>query len=132
MRFRLTLLALLVGWMPLVHATETTYTSRSAFNAATTNDTTLTFEGLVTSGSATQYPSPPGITTGGINFQSTSNQLYAIDPSHGFSWNFPSGQFLDDNNYTASSSLNITLLPTNTTAIGGDWGLQTGNTATSF
>src|ERR1700716_1284851 len=134
MRFRLTMLGVLVGWMPLAHAAEVTYTSRAAYNAATINNTILTFQGLATNGDATFYNSPPGITTGGINFQSTSNQLFAIDPSHtpGGGWNFSSGQFLDDNNYTFTSSLNATLLPANTTAIGADFGLQTGNTATSF
>ena len=118
----------------IAHAAEVTYTTRAAYNAATTNNTILTFQGLATNGDAIHYTSPPGVSTGGINFQSTSDQLFAIDPSHspGAGWNFSSGQFLDDNNYTFTSSLNATLLPANTTAIGADFGLQTGNTATSF
>src|SRR3979411_1904936 len=96
----------------IAHAAEVTYTTRAAYNAATTNNTILTFQGLATNGDATFYNSPPGITTGGINFQSTANQLFAIDPSHtpGGGWNFSSGQFLDDNNYTFTSSLKDTTL----------------------
>jgi hypothetical protein len=118
----------------IAQAAEVTYTTRAAYNAATTGNTILTFQGLTTTGSATFYNSPPGITSGGIKFESTANQLYAIDPAYtpGAGWNFPQGQFLDDNNYNFTSSLNATLLPANTTAIGADFGLQTGNTATSF
>ncbi len=126
------MLGLLIGWLPLVQAAETTYTNRSAFDAATINTTTLTFQGLTTSGSATPYAS--GVTTGGINFQSSSGQLYAIDPAYtpGAGFNFTSGQFLNNNNYNGTSSLDVTLLPAGTTAIGADFGLQTGNTATQF
>src|SRR3984893_16216076 len=120
----------------IAHAAEVTYTTRAAYNAATTGNTILTFQGLATNNDATFYNSPPGITTGGINFQSTSNSLFAIYPSHspGGAWHFSSGQFLDDNTYAdnGTTALNATLLPAGTTAIGADFGLQTGNTATSF
>lgn len=123
---------LLLAALP-ARASETVYTSRTAFNNASVNLTTFTFQGLVTSGTATKYPNPAGLTTGGLNFKSSSDQLFAIDPSHPpGSFNFPQGQYLNNNDYSGNSVLNITLLPANTTAIGGDWGLQTAQNITQF
>ena len=100
-------------------ASVITFTDRTAFLAAADITTSVDFEGLAPADSFTLIPSPPGLTTGGANFSSTTDKLFVIDPgfdSPDFFWS--SGSYLIDNEFS-TSALVITLAP-GVTAFGAD------------
>jgi hypothetical protein len=77
------------------------------------------FTGLAAPGNFQFFPSPPGLTRDGVNFQSTGNGLYAIDRNYlfpTFAWNAPA--VLDADVQIPSSQL-VATLPPNTTAVAG-------------
>jgi hypothetical protein len=102
------------------------YTDVTLFNAATAGLTTITFEGLAPADSFMFFNSPPGLTTSGVNFQATAgtNSLFVLDPDFD-SPNFflPSGQYLQNNTFTAGSGILVTL-PAGITAVGSDVSAQ--------
>src|ERR1051325_6788222 len=68
------------------NAVTTVYTSRAAFNAATLNQSIITFNSLTAPGTATQYNSPVNtLTTGGVTFSENgpTGTLYVIDTGYG-------------------------------------------------
>ena len=94
------------------------YTDRTTFEAHSQGLQTITFEGLAPLDSFTFFPSPPGLTQLGVNFQGSPNNLFVIDPGFNppnFNWN--SGQFLQEN--SSGGTLSVTL-PPGTTAVGLD------------
>jgi len=97
------------------------YTTQASFNAATTGDTTVTLDSLITDNTASQV-SPPAITVGGVDFgidTSTSNgSLYEIGAEYG------SGHYGAD---ATLSSQGSTIDPNNLTIM-----LPTGETAVSI
>src|SRR5687767_15937470 len=96
------LVVALLGARP-ADAAVIVYSDLASFNSATTSQSTITFEGLAPVNSFTYYPSPPGLTTGGVTFTSSADVLFVIDPGYAppptfspdFAWS--SGQFLMDN-----------------------------------
>ena len=61
---------LLMASLPAA-ASLITFTNRAAFEAATTGLTNLTFEGIVPTDSAQDFPNPAGLTTDGITFRTS-------------------------------------------------------------
>jgi hypothetical protein len=127
-------LVLLFGGVRTAEAGLVTYTSQSAFNSATNNDTTVNFEGLVPANlppddNFVQYDTPPGVTVGGVNFDiNTANSdgnLYVV----GDGYYFPNAVLTSQQSTTAENSLIITL-PQAATAIGFDLGTFYGMTIT--
>src|ERR1700758_1130876 len=57
----------LIATLPAA-ASLITFTSRTAFEAATTGLTNVTFEGIVPTDAVQDFPNPAGLTTGGITF----------------------------------------------------------------
>ena len=119
------------------NAITTVYTTRAAFNAATTNQSIVNFSSLTAPGTATQYNSPVNtLTTGGVTFSENgpTGTLYVIDTGYGggaYFFNGGGGPYLNNNNYYTGSNQFTTLtatLPANTYAVGADFGLQ----STSF
>ncbi|MBA4066975.1 MAG: hypothetical protein C0501_25355 [Isosphaera sp.] len=111
--------------VPSARAAIITFTDRAAFNANTSGTSTITFQGLAPVNSFTFFNSPPGLTASGVNFQATagSNSLFVIDPGFDPLFNFPSGQFLQNNSFVANSGINVTL-PAGVTAFGTDVSAQ--------
>jgi hypothetical protein len=62
--------ALLIAIMP-AKAALITFSDRSAFEAAVTGLTTITFEGLVAAHSAVNFENPAGLTESGVNFRTS-------------------------------------------------------------
>jgi hypothetical protein len=60
----------LLGAFP-AEASLMTFTSRTAFEAATTGLTTITFEGIVPTDSAQDFPNPDGLMTDGVTFRTS-------------------------------------------------------------
>jgi hypothetical protein len=116
------LLAVFAAWAGLttpVRGDVILYTNQAAFNASTTNPVSFDFTGLAAPGSFVFYPSPPGLTLHGVNFQSTGNGLFAIDRNYSFplfAWNAPA--VLDADVQIPSNQL-VATLPPNTTAVAG-------------
>jgi len=128
-------LSVLCMMASVARAVSITYTSRAAFNAATINQQIITFNSdLAVGQTATPYPS--GLTTGGVAFSTAGgpNPLYVIDTSHSggvFFFNGGGGPYLNDNNYSAASTMTA-ILPANTRAVGAEIGLQTTAGITTF
>lgn len=118
-RRALVVLCLLAASSSQATASLITFTDRTAFLAAANITTSVDFEGLAPADSFTFFSSPPGLTTGGANFSSTTDNLFVIDPgfqSPDFFWS--SGGYLIDNDFS-TSALVITLAP-GVTAFGAD------------
>jgi hypothetical protein len=65
--------AFLLGGQPRARADLILYTDRAAFNAATTGIQTVTFGGIAPSPTSfTFFPTPPGLTLSGVNFNITN------------------------------------------------------------
>jgi hypothetical protein len=58
---------ILIACLP-VEASLITFSDRTAFEAATSGLTDVTFDGIVPTDSAQDFPNPAGLTTGGITF----------------------------------------------------------------
>jgi hypothetical protein len=117
-RRALVVLCLVAASSSHAKASVITFTDRTAFLAAANITTSLDFESLAPTDSFTFFSSA-GLTTGGANFSSTSNRLFAIDPgfdSPNFFWS--SGGYLIDN-FFGTSALVVTLAP-GVTAFGAD------------
>src|SRR5262249_5875912 len=98
-----------------------TFTDRTAFNAATTNQNTFDFSGVTALNNFAFFSSPPGFTRGGVNFQSSTNFLFVIGRDFsGGAFAFTGVDFVLQNN-ALNTSLNITL-PGGTTAFAFDAG----------
>jgi hypothetical protein len=118
-------------------ALTTVYTTRAAFNAATTSQSIITFNGLTAPNTATQYNSPVNtLTTGGVTFSENgpTGTLYVIDTGYGggaYFFNGGGGPYLNNNNYYTGTNALTTLsatLPANTNGVAADFGMQ----STSF
>lgn len=127
-------LALLLWGVRTAEAGLITYTSQSAFNSATSNDTTVNFEGIVPANSDpdnnyVQYDTPPGVTVGGVNFDintATSNgNLYIV----GDGYYYANAVLTSQQSTTSENNLVITL-PQAYTAVGFDLGTFYGMTIT--
>ncbi len=73
------------------------FNSRSAFNAASTNNTTITFEGLATPGQLfTFYGQPGSLTVGAVTFTTTGSHLFVTAPEYGAGggYNYGTGNVL--------------------------------------
>ena len=118
-RRALVVLCLLAASSSQAKASLITFTDRTAFLAAADITTSIDFEGLAPADSFTFFPSPPGLTTGGANFSSTTDNLFVIDPgfnSPDFFWS--SGDYLIDNDFS-TSALVVSLAP-GVTAFGAE------------
>jgi hypothetical protein len=98
---------------------DTTYTTQSSFNAATTGDTTVTIGGLIAD-SAASLVYPPAITVGGVDFvidTSTSNgNLYEVGANYGAGHYGADATLSSQGSTTGINNLVITL-PTGETAV---------------
>lgn len=73
------------------------FNSQGAFNAASTNNTTITFEGLANAGQAfTNYGQPGSLTVGAVSFTTTGSQLFVTAPEYGAGggYNYGTGNVL--------------------------------------
>ncbi len=90
LRFCFSILSLSIGLVPAYSTTITTYSSLSAWTAATSAGyQTVTFEGLAPSGSSSDYYSATGVTSDGVEFIGYSytgaSDVQVVDTS-AFSW----------------------------------------------
>ena len=58
----------IVGFASLSDAAVITYSDRTSWLGASTGVSTLDFEGIAPDGFYVLYPSPPGLTLGGVDF----------------------------------------------------------------
>jgi hypothetical protein len=145
LKFRGSILSLSAGLalalLPAYSTTITTYSSSSSWKAATeAGYQTLTFAGLTTTNTATDYWSSTGLTDAGVEFigysSTGASDIQVIDTSGEFTWyNWGTGQALIQplDRPNAGSPLpyiNI-VLPANTTALGMDL-YTTNNQAMSY
>jgi hypothetical protein len=113
--------------VPLPATTITTYSSLSTWAAATSPGyQTVTFTGMATPGSNTNYYSPTGVTADGVEFigysSTGSSDMQVIDTS-AFSWyNWGSGDALIQSTQQTNSSAPLPyisiVLPANVSALG--------------
>ena len=104
MKFRGSILSLSAGLalalLPAYSTTITTYSSSSSWKAATeAGYQTLTFAGLTTTNTATDYWSSTGLTDAGVEFigysSTGASDIQVIDTSGEFTWyNWGTGQAL--------------------------------------
>src|SRR5262249_10466713 len=101
------------------------YTDRAAFNAAVTGQQTIMFQ-APSSTTFTYFPTPPGLTLSGVNFNITNplpgdgvNVTGKNFPGVAYPSDFLVPSFSPNRN---STQLAITLPPGGTTAIGFDYG----------
>jgi hypothetical protein len=110
-----TLAILAVMFAPTQSKADTVYTSLSSFNAATTGNTTITFNGIAAPGGFVAETSPA--TFAGATFSTTSS-LFVIDPGfYGFSYS--NGGFLNAD-FQQPDVITVTL--PSVTAVGFDFG----------
>ena len=114
--FCLAALAILaVIFAPAQSKADTVYTSLSSFNAATSGNTTITFNGIAAPGGFVAETSPA--TFAGATFSTTSS-LFVIDPGfYGFSYS--NGGFLNAD-FQQPDVITVTL--PSVTAVGFDFG----------
>jgi hypothetical protein len=94
---------------------DTIYTSLGAYNAATTGNTTIDFNGIAAPGSFVNFPGP--LTLSGVTF-STTSALFVIDPGF-YGSPYAGGGFLNAD-FVSPDVINITL--PSVTAVGFDFG----------
>jgi hypothetical protein len=71
------------------HATTVTFTTRAAFNAATTGTTTINFNGVAPTGG---FVGPvPLFTSAGVTFTAPGNNLFIVDAGFEASYDFGAG-----------------------------------------
>src|SRR5580765_6540637 len=73
--------ALMIGSIHAQAQSVTTYTSRSLFNAASTSQTTITFEGLTPTD--LNGPGFASLTVSGVTFTNYESRLYVYNPTPG-------------------------------------------------
>ena len=116
-----TLAILAVMLAPTQSKADTVFTSLSSFNAATSGNTTITFNGIAAPGGFVTEASPA--TFAGATFSTTSS-LFVIDPGfYGFSYS--NGGFLNAD-YQQPDVITVTL--PSVTAVGFDFGGLFGST----
>jgi hypothetical protein len=101
---------------PLQSRADTVYSSASAFTAATSGTTTITFNGIAAPGTYVNETSP--VTFSGATFTSSSD-LFVIDPAY-YGFPYTGGGFLSAD-YLNPDVLTVAL-PAGTTAVGFDYG----------
>ena len=108
----------------------TVYTTLADYQAATTGNTLIDFEGIAGSGSFEFLPIPPGITLSGVNFtidRSTSDgNLFVIGPD----FYYPGNSVLSSQQNTTGVNNILITLPGSVTAAAMDLGSFNGGTAT--
>jgi hypothetical protein len=106
----------------------TLYTSQAAYNAATTGNTTVNFNGIAPANSFVMKPVPPGVTVNSINFTidttKSNGMLFVVDA--GFSNNFFGATVLDSQFSTATNDNILITLPTAVTAAAFNFGSSAG------
>jgi hypothetical protein len=120
---RLALAAAVLG--PMAGSTQagtTFFTGRASYNAATTGNTTINFEGIAPPNDSIFEPTPPGITLSGVNFtiDHTNNNSSLFVIGDGFYYagtSVLSSQFSD----TGPDNIVVTL-PRASTAFAVDFG----------
>jgi hypothetical protein len=134
LKFRSSIVSLLAGitlaFVPAYSTTITTYSSSTAWQAATSAGyQTLTFAGYTTSNTATDYYSATGVTDAGVEFigysSTGSSDIQVIDTSGEFTWyNWGTGQALIQSLSRPNSSSPLPyidiVLPANVTSLGMD------------
>ncbi len=91
------------------------YTDRASFNAASTNLSTLTFEGLAPAGSFTYYGNPGSLTLNRVTFQ-TNGALFVQNLNY-----YGTGAFLSAQQAPQGPDILTVLLPSGINAIGTDF-----------
>jgi len=117
----------LAGAACVSQAQLTLYTDRASWQSAITGEVDLNFEGLAPDNGTTFFPSPPGVTVGGVNFQidptvGPDGNLFAI--GRGFYYNGVS--CLSSQGATSGSNGFLVSFPGAVTAIGFDVGTFAG------
>lgn len=110
--FSLTFVALYLGSAMTVRADAIVFTDRSAFTAASTNLTTITFSEIPPNGI---YPNPAGLTLLGVNFTATAGATYVTPISS----SFDTGIALNAS-FPAGTAGILARLPPGITAVGSD------------
>jgi hypothetical protein len=109
----LSVLVLALLAMPAYPTTITTYSSQSSWQAATTGDQSINFEGSAPSGSYTTFPS---FTSSGVQFFGLSGTTFGAMDTSAFSWaNFGSNDALFSSGGTQGFHI---VLPSAVTAFG--------------
>ena len=124
----LSLLASILVIVPARSTTITTYTDPNAWQAASSVQQTITFEGLAPANGSTTYQGPTGLTTGGVEFigytWSGASWIQVIDTNFSTWYNFGSNDALSQSMDRPNSSSPLPYiqiaLPSNVTAIGMD------------
>ncbi len=122
------LAAFVLAVNPARSATITTYTDPVAWQAASTIQQTIDFEGLATPGGTTTYNGPTGVTSGGVEFigyiSSGTSWIQVIDTNFSSWYNFGSndalGQDMDRPNAGSPVPYIQIVLPANVTSFGMD------------
>lgn len=108
------LIAITFTAMP-ANASYITFTDRSAFLAATSSTTNITFEGLAPANGFTLFDS--GLTQSGVTFTGSSNYLFVVDPGYEpFYYDWGSGQVLHNE---PAGAIHVAL-PAGVYAVGSD------------
>ncbi len=99
-------------------AASTMYTSKSAFQSATSGLTTVDFNGIAAPGSFVFFGTGP-LNLSGVTFTG-NNQMFVIDPGY-YGSPYPDGGFLNSD-YSSTNTIVVSNLPAGTTAVGVDFG----------
>jgi hypothetical protein len=113
---------------PALSATIATYTDPVAWQAASSVEQTITFEGLAPTDGVTTYQGATGVTTGGVEFigytSAGTSWIQVIDTNFSSWYNFGSNDALAQNMDRPNSSSPLPtiqiVLPANVTAFGMD------------
>jgi hypothetical protein len=111
-------LALLLYSVGQVSAGSTLYSSRAAFDAASSGLTTIDFNGIAPAGDFVSYGNGP-LTLSGVTFTGNGS-MFVIDPGF-YGFPYTKGGFLNSD-YSSPNKIMATGLPGATTAVGFDFG----------
>lgn len=111
--------AVLLSVSLVAHAADTVYTSQSAYNAATTTTTTITFDGIAAPNSFVQETANPFTLSGSSFSFSSGSAAFIIDPGF-YGSSYPGGGFLSIDFTTPTDMLTVSL--PSVTAVSFDFG----------
>jgi hypothetical protein len=95
------------------------FTDRTAWLAAAGASTTIDFEGIALPGSFVYYPTPPGVSFSGVDFDAPATLLFVVDPAYDPAYDRGSGADLSWQNGVPPT---LTAgLPLGVTAVGADF-----------